>query len=162
MRVLGVDPGQTGALAVVDDGWLLDLIDMPTGPVRVGKATRTRIIPELLAEVIRRLLPLDIAYVEKVSAMPKQGVSSTFVFGQGHGLVLGTLAAFRVRTELITPQAWRKLAAVRGAKKDGSRHRACQLFRNQVEKFARVKDADRAEAALIAYAGTLKEKGEGK
>ena len=82
MNILGVDPGASGALAVIRDGGMYDVVDMPVGLVTVGNSTRRRIVPELLAQELWELLPLDAAYVEEVASMPRQGVSSVFTFGQ--------------------------------------------------------------------------------
>lgn len=154
MRVLGVDPGNGGALVVLTDGHIETIKDMPTGLVRVGARDRNRIIPTILSQLIWEMMPLDKAFVEEVHALPKQGVSSSFAFGQGHGLVLGTLAALKVPTERITPPAWRKAVNLKGGK-DAARVRAAQLWPYWAGEFQRVKDDGRAEAALIAHAGCL-------
>ena len=154
MIVLGVDPGASGAVAVLGGG-RRDLIDMPTALISVGKSQRKRISPELLAHELRSLMPVDVAYVEEVASMPRQGLSSTFTFGQAHGLVLGTLAALGVRIVRVRPQAWQNVVRGRG----DPRPRALELYPHFAAELKRKKDEGRADAILIAHAGLLLEKG---
>jgi len=153
MIILGADPGATGAIVVIRDGVITDLVDMPYGQIMVGKTLKNRISPELLGLVLRDLMPIDVAYVEEVAAMPRQGVSSVFTFGQAHGFILGAIAALGVRTVRIRPQLWQKTVQ---ASKD-PRLRACQLYPDAASQLKRVKDAGRADAILIAHAGRLLE-----
>lgn len=152
MRVVGIDPGNTGAIALIEDGKLLWVHDMPTMAVLSGRTKKNRIAPATVAYLLSNATDVDKAYVEEVHAMPKQGVSSSFAFGQGYGIVLGVLAALKFPTEKIRPPVWRKISGVRGDK-SAARHRASELFPEAASQFARAKDDGRAEAALIAYAG---------
>lgn len=154
MIVAGVDPGASGAIAVLRDGVVTDLLDMPVGGVTVGKTTRDRIIPELLGAALRDLMPVDVFYIEEVAAMPKQGVSSVFTFGQAHGLVLGAVAALGVRIVRVRPQAWQALVKSRG----DPRTRALELYPAQAPALKRIKDQGRADALLIAHYGLLMER----
>lgn len=155
--ILGIDPGNTGAIAWLDEhGDLTSVMDMPTMQMKVGGRSVNRLSPPLLAEALEDPLSRRLtAFVEEVHAMPKQGVSSSFNFGFSYGCVHGALAGWGYRIETIRPPEWRKLAGVRGGK-DGSRARAIQLWPESAALFARKKDDGRAEAALIAYAGFLK------
>ena len=157
MLVCGVDPGASGALAVLRDGQVTDLLDMPVGQIMVGKTKRSRISPELLGHVVRGLLPLDVVYIEEVTAMPKQGVSSVFTFGQAHGLVLGAFTALGVRVVRIRPQSWQMVMKARG----DPRPRALELHPYLAPKLKRKLDAGRADAVLIAHAGMLLERAGG-
>ena len=152
MRVLGVDPGMSGALALVEDDRLLWVHDMPVVPMTVAGRKKNRLSAGMLAELIDYDWQIDRAYVELVHAMPKQGVSSSFAFGESFGAVQGVLAALKIPYHLIRPQDWRKATGVRGDK-DASRHRATELFPDKAKFFMRKKDDGRAEAALMAYAG---------
>lgn len=150
-RILGIDVGLSGAIALIQDGELITVVDMPTVTLdRNGKAKRQVSAPELL-QIIKDLDPTD-AYVEKVFAMAGQGVTSVFSFGRSLGVVEGILTALRIKTTLVTPQTWQKRLAVSGGK-DGSRARAMDLFPEQAQLFKRVKDDGRADAALIAAWG---------
>lgn len=141
MRVLGVDPGKSGALAVCDGDQLVTVIDMP----EVGGV----VSPSLVALALADLLPIDRAAVEKVNAMPRQGVTSTFTFGTSYGVVLGVLAALQIPVRFVRPTEWKKAYRL-SSDKELSRRRALDLFPEQAGLFARRKDEGRAEAALIA------------
>ena len=152
---LGVDPGASGAIAVLrEDGVLLEVIDMPVVELKVGKATKRRVSPEILAHALRPYAGA-IAYLEQVSAMPGQGVSSMFAFGESYGIVKGVLAALGISINLVTPGTWKKAMGL-NAGKDGSRARAMQMWPERVGDFKRVKDDGRAEASLIAEFGKAK------
>ena len=154
MIIMGVDPGASGAIAVIRDG-VPEVIDMPVGQITIGKSTRNRISPELLAYHLRELLPVDVAYVEEVAAMPKQGVSSVFTFGQAHGMILGALPMMRVRVVRVRPQLWQNTIKARG----DPRPRALELFPSMADQLKRKKDEGRADALLIAAAGRELEEG---
>ena len=149
--ILGIDPGSRGAIAVIDGGLLIDVHDMPSVEVAVGKTKRTRVSAGLLADVLRRQ-GLTHAFVEQVGAMPGQGTSSMFAFGKSAGIVEGVLAGLGIPITLVTPQSWKKAMRL-VADKDAARQRAVQLFPERAEWFRRVKDDGRAEAAMIALYG---------
>ena len=152
MIILGIDPGLSGALALYDTSeQTVEVFDMPVlDLVRNGKKKR-----EVSAQALANLLAattIKAAFVERVNAMPGQGVTSVFSFGRSTGIVEGILAAYDIPTTLVTPQAWQKAVGQR-AGKDGSRERAMQLFPAQADLFQRKKDDGRSDAALIAYYG---------
>lgn len=153
--MLGLDPGVTGAYAVVEAGRLLGVEDLPNAKIATGRSVKTRLVPELIADAFRRLLPVDVAYLEEVHAMPKQGTASTFAFGHSFGILIGVLAGLGVPTRLVRPQHWKKLVGVRGAEGSASIARAVQLYPDHAGELNRVKDHNRADAILIAYAGHL-------
>jgi crossover junction endodeoxyribonuclease RuvC len=108
VRVLGVDPGTTGALAMLDTELAaLVVADMPIAVIEVGKMKRRQISEFWLADLLRLYEP-DCAWIERVHALPKQGVTSSFSFGLSYGLVRGVLAALSVPVSLVTPQEWKK------------------------------------------------------
>ena len=147
--ILGVDPGKTGALALLDadyPGRLLVVEDMPAAT----GAPLGRLVADLLADV--RPDEVVAAWVEDVHAMPKQGVRSVWTFAEGHGAVLGALGAMAIPVHLVAPSAWKKAAGL-GRDKGASRQRAMELWPSMATSFARVKDDGRAEAALIALHG---------
>lgn len=150
-RTLGIDVGLNGAIALIQDGELVGVVDMPTVTLdRNGKAKRQVSVPELV-QIVKDFDPTD-AYVEKVFAMAGQGVTSVFSFGRSLGVVEGVLTTLKIKTTLMTPQTWQKGLGVTGGK-DGSRARAMELFPEQMAQFKRVKDDGRADAALIALWG---------
>lgn len=145
--VLGVDPGKTGALAVLaPDGWLVDVIDMPPVNGAALGATVADLLGDFAPDTIRT------AYVERVHSMPKQGVATTWTFAEGYGALLGALGALRIPVVHVAPQVWKKEQGVTSAKAT-SRQRACEVWPTESKRFARVKDDGRAEAALIAHYG---------
>jgi crossover junction endodeoxyribonuclease RuvC len=150
-RTLGIDVGLNGAIALVVDGELISVVDMPTVTLdRNGKAKRQVSVPELV-QIVKDFDPTD-AYTERVFAKTGQGVTSVFSFGRSLGVVEGVLGALKIKNSLVTPQTWQKRMAVTGGK-DGSRARAMDLFPEQAQMFKRVKDDGRADAALIAAFG---------
>lgn len=138
--ILGVDPGKSGALAWVQDGRLLRVVDMPD----LTGAALGALVMDLLLE--RRP---TVAVVESQVGRPGQSSSAMFTFARDYGVILGVLGAHAVPVELVTPASWKR--AMRLSKdKSASRQRACELWPDHADLFARVKDDGRAEAALIA------------
>jgi crossover junction endodeoxyribonuclease RuvC len=148
--ILGIDPGAKGALAFFDvEAGTLRVVDMPTVKVTRGSKQKEEISPQMLAAEIRAWAP-RIAIVEKVGAMPGQGVSSMFQFGRGVGMIEGVLSALQIPVSYISPQGWQKAVGTRGGK-DGNRARAAELFPGYADIFKRVKDDGRADASLLAW-----------
>jgi crossover junction endodeoxyribonuclease RuvC len=151
VRTLGIDIGLNGAIALVEDGQLLEVHDMPTFSMERNGKNKRMVNAAELARLIRQAAPGS-AYLERLNAMPGQGVTSMFSMGQSLGVVLGILAALDIATTTIPPRTWQKALDVPQGK-DGSRYRAAQLFPAHAEQFARVKDDGRSDAALIAAYG---------
>lgn len=152
MLILGIDPGLSGALAFLDTTTdAVVIMDMPTVEVVRNGKTKREVSAALIADLVAGKGVVQ-AFVERVSAMPGQGVSSMFSFGRSVGVLEGVLAAYEIPTTLVTPQAWMKAMSVR-AGKDGSRERAMQLFPQYADQFARKKDNGRSDAVLIAKYG---------
>jgi|TARA_R110000868_G_C10636672_1_gene743712 crossover junction endodeoxyribonuclease RuvC len=147
MIVMSIDPGLSGAIAVFEGGALIEIIDMPTHELtRNGKAKR-QISASALAGIFTQHDPRHVI-VEKVSAMPGQGVTSMFSFGRSLGIIEGIIAAYNIPATYVMPSVWTK-GIGRGAGKDASRARACELYPSHQKQFARVKDDGRADAVLI-------------
>jgi len=150
---IGIDPGNTGAIAFYD-GEKLTLNDMPVVSVVRNSKTKNRVDAALVANIIRPFATqVKHAYVELVNAMPSQGVSSVFTFGRGAGILEGVLAGLQIPYTLVTPQRWQKHQGVAKGK-DASRARAAMLFPKNADDFKRKKDDGRADAALIARYGS--------
>lgn len=154
MRILGIDVGLNGALALIEDGQLLEVHDMPTVTLERNSKTKRMVNAQALSLIIRGS-KADAAYLERLSAMPGQGVTSMFSMGQSLGVVLGILAAYQIATTTIPPRTWQKALDVPQGK-DGSRYRAAQLFPESADLFQRVKDDGRSDATLIAAYGARK------
>lgn len=157
---IGIDPGLNGALAFYEpERGSLVLIDMPTETFlkrKKGRMVKSRIVS---AEGLVAVLDAHAlrrggihATVEKVGAMPGQGVTSMFNFGDGSGVVRGVLAGLMIPYERETPQVWKRAVGIPfGADKGASRERAASVFPAYASAFARKKDDGRADAALLAY-----------
>ena len=152
--IIGVDPGAAGAIAILEDnGKLVHVFDMPSVEVIVGGKAKRRVSPEMLAAELRLYSDQGaVAYVEQVGAMPGQGVSSMFAFGQAFGIVLGVLAGLAIPTQTVTPGKWKKDMKLNQGK-DAARAKAAQIWPAHAGEFKRVKDDGRAESALIACWG---------
>ena len=152
-RIIGIDPGLSGAVAVLTGSDSLIVIDMPTMTVdRNGKSKR-QVSASELAAIFANFNSNDThVFVEKVSAMAGQGVTSVFSFGRSFGMIEGILAAYKLPVTYVAPATWVK-AVGRGQGKDASRSRAMELFPNNQADFKRVKDDGRSDSALIAYWG---------
>lgn len=143
--IMGVDPGVSGAVAFYFP-MVPSRIAVDDVPVAGGEIN----IPEL-ARMIRIHRP-TLAVIERVHAMPKQGVSSSFNFGRSYGDVRGTISALGVPLHFVTPQKWKRHFGLT-ADKEECRLRAINLFPHAAENFRLKKHDGRAEAALIALYG---------
>ncbi len=139
--ILGIDPGISGAIAFYfpDRPDLIGCDDMPEADGEVDAVS--------LGQRIRQMAP-DLAVIERVHAMPKQGVSSTFNFGAAYGTAQGVVLALGVPLLRVTPGAWKKHFRL-SSDKEQARAMAIRLWPTSTH-FTRKKDADRAEAALMA------------
>lgn len=150
--IVGIDPGYSGAIAFYDPSGI-DIHDMPVAPNPKGK---TELDMHSLARVlIPRTAGRSIAVVEKVNAMPGQGVSSTFRFGEGFGAIQMALIGHGYELHFVTPASWKKHFGL-SRDKGVSRGLASRRFPDSSKLFSRVKDDGRAEAALIALYGAEK------
>ncbi len=158
VRVLGVDPGIYGAVALYD-GKNLEVWDMPALTLKRNGKNRNTIQHMELSRIIDRLCleRLDKAFIENVGGMTGQSASAAFVFGHGCGLIKGIIAANFVPIEMVTPQSWRKAMRV-NAGKDGSLALARGMFPDHGHYFTLKKYDGRAEAAIIAAYGYRKER----
>lgn len=148
MKRIGIDPGISGALALLDDNLaLLDVLDMP---IMALSKTKRQVNAAELAKILSKWKDAT-AYVEKVSAYPGQGVTAMFNFGMSYGTLLGVLGALQIPVVLVSPQSWKKKAGILGKEKDMSRTKAQQLYPEA--DLARKKDCGRAESILIARFG---------
>lgn len=148
MTIIGIDPGFSGAIAIFrPEDRALNIYDMPVSPGPKGK---TELLHGALFDALD-VPPCDV-WVEQVGAMPGQGVSSMFRFGQTVGAIHMAVAARGHSLRLVTPAKWKahfRLSKDKGA----ARGLAAQRFPAHARNFARVKDDGRAEAALIALYG---------
>lgn len=162
----GIDPGNEGALSLIAEDGTIEFFDAPTALVRGTKKTRTVLVPQEMARIIKdiraRWQPSRfVVYLEKVAAMKKQGVTSMFNFGMGYGMWQGVLAGMGVSYDFVTPQRWkRELLSGMGKEKDASCVKAMQMFPAYSSKLHRPKRGGgvrylhgRADALLLAEFG---------
>ena len=158
-HIIGVDPGLTGGIALVTlDEQLIQVWEMPS----LYEGKRNSISGPLLRPLIHELVvgsPVrPIAYIEKVGAMPGQGVTSMFNFGRGVGLIEGVLTAYGCSIRSAPPNRWKAQMGLTGLNKEGSRSKVIEMFPDQAKRFEFKKDEGKAEAVLIAVWGARQER----
>ena len=153
MLIIGIDPGISGAICFFENGEIKDVIDMPN--MAEGKKNKKQINgPQLFNELDRRIQNIQkkniSVVVERVSAMPGQGVTSMFNFGQSFGVIKGICSAMQLPIYFISPSKWKKYFNLIKTSKDASRAKAIEIFPYISTKLQRKKDSNKAEAILIA------------
>tara|TARA_B100001123_G_C15233371_1_gene996092 strand:- start:852 stop:1343 length:492 start_codon:yes stop_codon:yes gene_type:complete len=153
MLIIGIDPGIAGAICFFENGKVKEVIDMPT--MAEGKKNKRQIngrqIFNEISSRIDRYSPNDInVVVEQVSAMPGQGVTSMFNFGQSFGVIKGICAAMKLPVFFVRPTKWKKHFDLINSQKDSSRTKAIEMFPEISSILSRKKDSNRADAILIA------------
>lgn len=142
--IIGVDPGMTGALAVIDRGQLVAIMPMPT--------TNGQVSGSAIAEIIEGYAPTRVC-IEDVHAMPQNGSISSFKLGYNFGIVVGVFNAARVPIMRVSSHRWKKSFNLIGKDKSASRALAMELYPAHAHSFRLKKDDGKAEAALIARWG---------
>lgn len=150
--ILGIDVGISGAVALLDGGKLVEVHDMPTVSKTVGGKKKKRIDARALYQILQ-FEKLEHAFVEIVTARPGQGVSSMFAFGQASGIAEAIAWVMTPDVTGVRPNTWKKHFDLIGSDKMASRSLASHLWPDMKDKFKRVKDDGRAEAALIGLWG---------
>jgi crossover junction endodeoxyribonuclease RuvC len=152
---IGIDPGLTGAIAVISQGGAVErIIDMPVIPKVTGKGKQVNgaALAEELSLILNSHLSVR-AYLEQVTSMPRQGVTSMFNFGHGYGIVQGALYALGIPFTLVTPQEWKRYHKLIRKDKDVARTLCIQQYPKFARQLQRKKDIGRADALLIALYG---------
>jgi crossover junction endodeoxyribonuclease RuvC len=153
MLIIGIDPGISGSICFFQEGKIMDVIEMPTmieGKKNKKQVNGSQIFNEIL-ERIRNIDKKDIKVViEQVSAMPGQGVTSMFNFGQSYGILKGICSAMQLPMYFVRPAKWKKYFNLINSEKDASRTRAIEIFPYFSTQLSRKKDNNKADAILIA------------
>ena len=153
MLIIGIDPGISGAICFLKNGKVIDAIEMPS--MAEGKKNKKQVNgSQIFNEISVRIKDFnkeDIKVViEQVSAMPGQGVTSMFNFGQSFGVLKGICSAMQLSMHFVRPAKWKKFFNLINAEKDASRTKAIEIFPYISTQLSRKKDANKADAALIA------------
>ena len=153
MLIIGIDPGISGSICFFKDGKILEVIEMPT--MTEGKKNKKQVngsqIYNEIFKWVNKLETSDIrVIVEQVSAMPGQGVTSMFNFGQSFGILKGICSAMQLPIYFVRPAKWKKYFNLINSEKDASRTRAIEIFPYFSSQLSKKKDANKADAILIA------------
>ena len=151
MRIVGIDPGLSGAIAILEDNKIKELFDMPVMPD--GKKNKRQLNSALLVKLIKdniKNLEDTIMVVEQVNAMPGQGVTSMFNFGQTFGAIKGICAALGLPIFFVRPAKWKKHFELINSSKDASRTKAIEMYPSISEQLSKKKDVNKSDAILIA------------
>lgn len=147
--IIGIDPGASGALVMLENDVPIEWAIMPT--YKVGSATRVNAAE--VAFFMDRGIEIEHVYIEQVGAMPGQGVASMFNFGHSCGTIMGVIGALGYAHTMVTPQRWKKAAGLMGTDKDAARSRAIQLWPSWSDLSKKGIGQALADAALIARYG---------
>ena len=153
MLIIGIDPGISGAICFFEEGQVKEIIDMPV--MAEGKKNKRQINgPQTYNEILKRINNYPkkdiIVVIEQVSAMPGQGVTSMFNFGQSFGVLKGICSAMQLSMFFIRPAKWKKYFGLIKTEKDASRTKVIEIFPYISSELSRKKDSNKADAVLIA------------
>ena len=151
MRIIGIDPGLSGGIAVLDDLKIFDVYDMPI--MSEGKKNKNQLNSAQLVNIIKKNIISNgdtFLIVEQVSAMPGQGVTSMFNFGQTFGSIKGICAALNLPIFFVRPAKWKKHFDLINSSKDASRTKVIEMYPSISSRLSKKKDVNKADAILIA------------
>jgi len=153
MLIIGIDPGLSGSICFLIDGKILDVIEMPT--MTEGKKNKKQVNgSQVFNEITKRTKEYQKnqvrVVIEQVSAMPGQGVTSMFNFGQSFGVLKGVCTAMQLPMYFVRPAKWKKYFNLINSEKDASRTRAIEIFPSFSSSLSKKKDSNKADAILIA------------
>ena len=153
MLVIGIDPGLSGSICFLENGKVLDVVEMPT--MTDGKKNKRQVNgAQIYNEISKRIIQIEKqsvrVVIEQVSAMPGQGVTSMFNFGQSFGILKGICSAMQLPMYFVRPAKWKKYFNLINSEKDASRTRAIEIFPYFSSQLSKKKDSNKADAILIA------------
>ena len=152
MLIIGIDPGISGSICFFEDGKVLEVIEMPV--MTEGKKNKKQVNgAQIYNEFLKRINNKDDdirVVIEQVSAMPGQGVTSMFNFGQSYGILKGICSAMQLPMFFVRPAKWKKYFNLINSQKDASRTRAIEIFPYFSTQLSKKKDSNKADAILIA------------
>ena len=153
MLIIGIDPGISGSICFFQDGKIIDVVEMPT--MIEGKKNKKQVNgSQIFNEISNRTKKIDRdnirVVIEQVSAMPGQGVTSMFNFGQSFGILKGICSAMQLPMYFVRPAKWKKYFNLINSEKDASRTKAIEVFPYFSSQLSKKKDSNKADAILIA------------
>ena len=153
MLIIGIDPGISGSICFFENGKILDVVEMPT--MNEGKKNKRQVNgSQVYNEIFNRIKGVDKkdikVIIEQVSAMPGQGVTSMFNFGQSFGILKGICSAMQLPMYFVRPAKWKKYFNLIKSPKDASRSKVIEIFPYYSAKLSKKKDSNKADAILIA------------
>ena len=153
MLIIAIDPGISGSICFFEDGKIIDVLEMPT--MTDGKKNKKQVngaqIYNEISTKIRGIEKQNLrVIIEQVSAMPGQGVTSMFNFGQSFGILKGICSAMQLPMYFVRPAKWKKYFGLIKSEKDASRTKAIEMFPYFSSQLSKKKDSNKADAILIA------------
>tara|TARA_B100000900_G_scaffold244861_1_gene208221 strand:+ start:17 stop:508 length:492 start_codon:yes stop_codon:yes gene_type:complete len=151
MKIIGIDPGLSGAIAILENNKVLHIFDIPV--MSEGKKNKRQLNSALLVSLLRDNITNNeevAVVVEQVNAMPGQGVTSMFNFGQTFGAIKGICAALDLPIFFVRPSKWKKHFELINSAKDSSRTKAIEMYPKLSNQLAKKKDVNKSDAILIA------------
>ena len=151
MIIFGIDPGVSGAISILENKKVIEIFDMPT--MIDGKKNKRQINGSQVTNIIKERLNDGkeiVVVVDQVNAMPAQGVTSMFNFGQSFGVIKGICSALRLPIYFVRPTKWKKHFNLIKTNKDASRTKVIQTYPEISSKLSKKKDSNKADAILIA------------
>ena len=153
MLIIGIDPGISGSICFFEDGKIHDVIEMPkiTEKKKNKKQVNgSQIYNEILKRITKTKNQEIRIVIEQVSAMPGQGVTSMFNFGQSFGILKGICSAMQLPMYFVRPAKWKKYFNLINSEKDASRTKAIEIFPYFSQQLSKKKDSNKADAILIS------------
>ena len=151
MKIVGIDPGLSGAIAIMENDKVLSIFDMPI--MAEGKKNKKQLNSAQLVKIIKENIKTDdevAVVVEQVNAMPGQGVTSMFNFGQTFGAIKGVCAALNLPIFFVRPSKWKKYFELINSSKDSSRTKVIEMYPSLSSQLSKKKDVNKSDAILIA------------
>ena len=139
MKIIGIDPGLSGGIAILQNNKIKDIFDMPV--MAEGKKNKRQLNSAQLVNLLKQNIDEEtIVVVEQVNAMPGQGVTSMFNFGQTFGAIKGICAALGLPIFFVRPAKWKKHFELINSSKDASRTKVIEMYPAISNKLSKKKE----------------------
>ena len=151
MKIIGIDPGLSGAIAILENNKVINIFEIPV--MSEGKKNKRQLNSAQLVKLLRDNITKNeevSVVVEQVNAMPGQGVTSMFNFGQTFGAIKGVCAALGLPIHFVRPSKWKEHFELINSSKDSSRTKAIEMYPALSNELSRKKDVNKSDAILIA------------